>query len=260
MFRSVDGTILRVRHREAEGQAPHLMFLHALGTGIWAWEEVAARLPSAWGFTLPELRGHGLSGGAADDMDDFARDALALAPDRAWFAGLSIGGQIAIRAACLGPDRVAGLILADTAARIGSEAYYAARAERVRAEGMDPVAAEQIERWFAPEFARRAPEIVAGARHALARQPVDGYLAACRALGRTDLSGVLAQVTCPALCIGGAEDVSTTPEAMAALADGLPAGSHAVIDGAGHLPPVERPEEMTRRIIEYVAAHHPPIP
>lgn len=260
MFRLVHGATLRVRHRPAASAAPHVVFVHALGTGLWAWEGVAERLPYDWGLTLHDLRGHGLSDGAGDTLAAHAADLLALAPEGAFVAGLSIGGQIAMRAALDAPDRFGGLVLADTAPRIGGPGYYDDRIARIRAEGMAPFARDQTARWFAPGFADRDPAAVAGARRALALQDVEGYAAACRAIADTDLSDDLSGLDLPCLCLGGSADVSTTPETIRALAAALPRARARIVDGAGHLPPVEAPDAVADAIRRFVqapeAVHH----
>ena len=255
MFRTVRDASLRVRRRPAAPGAPELIFAPALGTGLWVWEGVADRLPAGWGLTLYDLRGQGLSGGAGPRMTDHATDLLALAPEGAVACGLSIGGQIAMRAALDAPGRLSALVLADTAPRIGSAASYAERATRVRAEGMAPFAAEQVRRWFAPGFADRG--VIEGARRALAAQPVDGYLAACAAIGGCDLTAELPRLDLPVQCLGGEEDVSTTAEGMRALAAALPDAACAILNGVGHLPPVEAPDAVARIVEAFVRRVHP---
>ncbi|MEM7709393.1 MAG: alpha/beta fold hydrolase [Pseudomonadota bacterium] len=254
MFETVSGTPFRVRRRAG---APHVVFIHALGTGFWAWEAVANLLPAAWGHTLYDLRGHGLSGGAGEEMAIHAADLRALAPAGAVLAGLSIGAQIAMAAALDAPGRFAGLVLADTAPRIGSVASYADRAARVRADGLAPFAADQVRRWFSLAFAARRPDVVAGARHALTNQPVDGYLAACRAIGACDLTDALPRLDLPVLCLGGSEDVSTPPNALHRLATDLPDATCTIVDGVGHMPSVEDPDAVAAHLIRFVQTCHP---
>ncbi|KIT16257.1 alpha/beta fold hydrolase [Jannaschia aquimarina] len=256
MFEEVRGTALRVRRRKAEAGAPEVAFIHALGAGLWAWEGVAERLPRDWGLTLYDMRGHGLSGGAGPRLADHAADLLALAPKGAILCGLSIGGQIAMRAALDEPGRIRGLVLCATAAKIGDAARYSERAARVRREGMALFAREQVRRWFSEGFAAAHPEIVAGARHALSAQPVEGYTAACAAIGATDLTPDLARLALPCLCLGGGQDPSTGPDTIRALAAALPNARAEVLDGVGHLPPVEAPDVVANLIAGFCAGLH----
>lgn len=253
MFREVNDTTIRIRQRSG---TPHVAFVHALGAGLWTWEGVADRLPADWGITLYDLRGHGLSGGAGETLSIHACDLTALAPAGAVLAGLSIGGQIAMLAAAETPGRFAGLVLADTLPRIGTVERYAARAARVRAEGMAAFAAEQVIRWFAPAFAAANPAAVDGARRALTRQPVAGYAAACTAIGAGDLTERLPELDLPALCLAGALDASTSPDAMRTMAQDLPRGEMAIVAGAGHMAPFEAPEKVADLLARFVRARH----
>ena len=216
------------------------------------WEGVADRLPDDWGLTLYDLRGHGLSAGAGSTMAEHAADLLALMPRKAVVCGLSIGGQIALRAALDAPERVAGLVLCATAPRIGDPARYAARVARVARQGMAPFAAEQMERWFTTAFAERHPAVVDGAKTALTAQRLEGYCAACAAVGNADFWDDLHAIRAPALCVAGERDISTDPETMRIMAVSLPRGELVVLNGTGHLPPVEVPEELVQRIVPFV--------
>ena len=253
MFRTIRDAPLRVRRRPAAPGAPEIAFVPALGTGLWAWEGVADRLPPDWGLTLYDLRGQGLSGGTGPRMADHAADLLALAPEGSVVCGLSIGGQIAMSAALNAPGRLRALVLADTAPRIGTAFYYAERAARIRAEGMVPFAGDQVRRWFAPGL---DPDLVQGAEAALAAQPVEGYLAACEAIAACDLTAETSRLAVPVLCLGGSEDISTPPETIRALAAAIPGASCEIVGGAGHLPPVEAPAVLADTIARFVRSVH----
>jgi 3-oxoadipate enol-lactonase len=250
--RAVDGAVLNCVERPGPSEAPLVLMIHSLGCDHRVWDMVAARLPNR--VASYDIRGHGLSAATPGaTMERHAADALALldalGADRGVLCGLSIGGLIAMEAALAAPGRVAGLVLADTAARIGSRERYEARAARVRKGGIAAVAEEQVERWFASGFADREPGLVAALHAMLQRQPVEGYLAAVEALACADLELRPAAIACPTLCLVGAEDRSTPPEQVAALAALIPGAEFAVIEGAGHLPPVEAPEETATHIL-----------
>ena len=203
-------------------------------------------------------RGHGLSGigEAPGSIEAHAADLAALldARDGRWtLRGLSIGGQIALATALARPDLVAGLVLCDTAAQIGSPGRYADRIARIRAGGIAAIAEEQMARWFAPGFAERHPGTVAAMRAMLTRQPLEVYLRGVEAVRDADLSDRLGAIRAPTLCLVGSEDRSTPPEQVRALARAIPGATCAEIEGAGHLPPVERPEATARAVAAILA-------
>ena len=239
--------------------APTVLLLHSLGTDSRLWHGVAARLGTRVRCAALDLAGHGLSSppdelpGPPEESADaragglrgYARDALAtldaLGAERASIVGLSIGGLVAQRLALDAPERVAALVLACTAARIGDPVRYAARIDAVRAGGIEAIADAQLERWFSAGFVARSPSAVAGVRRMLVGQDVAGYLAGCAALAGADLTDELGGIGAPTLCLAGAEDRSTPPAALAALAERIPGAAFETLRGAGHLPCLERP-------------------
>jgi 3-oxoadipate enol-lactonase len=256
--REIDGAVLNLVERPGPPGAPLLLLIHSLGCDLRIWDAVAASLSAVARVAAYDLRGHGLSSvtpGA--DLSRHAADALALiqalGARRAILCGISIGGQIAMEAALAAPGRVRGLVLMDTAARIGNAGRYAERARRIRQSGIAAIAPGQVERWFAPEFRARAPGIVAAMQAMLERQPVEGYLAGVAAVGATDLGARPAAIACPTLCLAGEHDVSTAPDAVAALAT-LVGAEMRVIEGAGHLPPVEAPDATADAVARFVRA------
>ncbi len=63
----------------------------------------------------------------------------------------------------------------------------------------------------------------------------------------------LGSMTIPTLVVGGASDRITTPSYSRAYAESLPNGSFALIEEAGHLPHLERPEETIAAIDRFLA-------
>ena len=247
------GARLNAVRRAGPAGAPNLVLIHSLGTDLRIWDAVADLLAPRAGVLSYDLRGHGLSDADPDArLERHAADALAamdyLGGGSAVLCGISIGGQVAMAAALAAPERVAGLVVMDSAARIGTPERYAERAARVRAEGIAAIAEAQLERWFAPGSRTAMPDRVALVANMLRRQPVDGYLAGIAALAEADLGETPAGIACPVLCAVGEHDVSTPPEGMERLAALIPGAVLKVIADAGHLPPVEAPEATAAAI------------
>ena len=76
-----------------------------------------------------------------------------------------------------------------------------------------------------------------------AYETIVACLAAMR--DRPDRSGVLETIDVPSLVIAGEHDRLAPPGDGAAMADSLPHGELAVIPDAGHLTPIETPEQVT---------------
>ncbi len=258
-FVDVDGVALHARCDEATAPtsfaAPPLVFVHSLGTELRIWDGVVARLPTTQRVRV-DLRGHGLSDAPPGDyaLTTLASDVL-LVLDRlgvaeAVFVGVSIGGQVALQVALDAPERVAGLVLLDTAARIGDRAGWEARRAEVRAEGLAASADLVVGRWFAP--ASPDPLAFRGYRNLLLRTPEAGYLGACAALRDADLRDRTAEIARPALVLCGADDAATPPALVRGLAEALPDARYVEIAGAGHLPCLDRPDEVAGHVAAFL--------
>jgi len=62
----------------------------------------------------------------------------------------------------------------------------------------------------------------------------------------------LEDVRCPTLVVVGDQDVSDTLEIADLLATSIPGARKAVIEGSGHLPSLERPDELTRLLLDFL--------
>jgi pimeloyl-ACP methyl ester carboxylesterase len=58
----------------------------------------------------------------------------------------------------------------------------------------------------------------------------------------------------PTLVLVGEADALTPPDQARAMAQAIPGAALAVIAGAGHLPPMEQPNEVTKQMREFVDA------
>lgn len=241
-----------LRHLSGVPGRPLLVVGPSLGTTVdRLWGTVAATLPG-WNVLGWDLPGHGASPAADRLTPGFSMAALAdavlAAVDEAvgsavpfGYAGDSVGGAVGLQLALDHPDRVTSLAVLCSAATFGGPAGWRDRAALVRAEGMAPMLASSPARWFGsaiPEERRAA------ALGDLATVDPEGYARVCEALGGFDVRARLASVGVPLLAVAGAEDVATPPAVLAEIADGVADGRLAVLDGVGHLAPLEAPAEV----------------
>ena len=252
-----DGT-LHYEVRPAQDGAPTVVYSNSLGTDLRIWDGVLAAMPPEFGALRYDKRGHGLSDLTATpgDLDAHVRDVAALMDHvglgRAVICGLSVGGVIAQRLAALEPSRVLGLVLSNTAAKVGSPQDWNARIEKVREGGLQAISDAVMARWFAQSFHRDQPATLAGMTNMLVRQRAESYIAICRMLRDTDLTEAAGTLTVPALCIAGEFDGATPPDLVRATAERIEGAEFALIDGVGHIPCVEAPGEVAARIAEFV--------
>jgi 3-oxoadipate enol-lactonase len=239
--------------------APALVFANSLGTDFRLWDGLLPHLAGPWRVLRWDKAGHGLSepvagrctiAGHAADLAALMRHA---GIGRAVIFGVSVGGMIAQALAAAEPARVRGLVLADTAARIGTEASWAERIGAVQARGMAGMADAILERWFPASWRAAHPAELALWRMMLVRQPAEGYVATCEALRDADLTASSAALRVPALVLGGSEDGSTPPALVRGLSDLVPGARFALIEGAGHLPMVDAPEAVAALVNPFLA-------
>ena len=187
----------------------------------------------------------------ADFADDLAALLDRLAVARSTIVGISMGGLVAQEYYRRWPERVAALVLCDTAAKIGNDKSWNARIADVERGGIDAIADSLLQRWFTADFRARRADEAAGWRVMLTRTSRQGYLAACGALKRADLRPHAGAIAVATLCLVGDQDGST-PVALVRETAGLIRGSRfQIIEGAGHMPNLEKPEVVAALIAEH---------
>lgn len=235
----------------------------SLGTSaiaLWglAAEQLAERLRVvAW-----DLPGHGRSPAAPFRMPDLAAGVLALvdeiAPGAAFhYAGNSIGGSVGLQLLLDAPERLSSATLLCTGATIGRAEDWATRAVTVRTSGTGAVVEASLQRWFAPGFTDRAPELLAALVEALRGTDNESYAQACEALADFDVTAQLGRIAAPVLAIAGSHDGATPPELLGQIASGVQHGRQVVLDGVGHLAPVEAPEATANLVLDHLMVRDP---
>lgn len=202
----------------------------------------------------PDLRGYGQSSvvPGKTPLETFARDIAALLDhlrvNRIVLGGLSMGGQIVLEFYRLFPQRVSALVLADTTARAETDEgrrQRAAMADRLLAEGMSGYANEVLPKMVAPANIEALPAV---AQHVLAMMSAtspEGAAAALRGRAeRPDYVELLSDIEVPTLVVVGRDDEFTPVDVARFMQERIPQSSLAVIDGAAHLPNLERSTEF----------------
>ena len=241
-------------HDTGPADAPAILLLHSLGTSAAIWDPI---LPALNGFRVlrPDMRGHGHTAATPGpySIDLLAHDALAVLQHldihRVAVVGLSIGGLIAQQLAHLAPNRVAALVLMDTALAIPPASLWSERAATVRAKGMQSVVDGVLARWLTP--AAPAHTVDHLRRMILATQP-EGYAACCEAIAAADLHMQSGNIGAPTLVIVGAEDQATPVASAEALRDTIPGAQLEVIANASHIPTAEQPAAIAGALIRFL--------
>ena len=213
----------------------------------------AAQVPELWHFGPVTIADHTRD----DSMAAIARRILAAAPPRFALAGLSMGGYVALEIVRQAADRVARLALLDTGARDDPPAAQETRRNRIALAETGRFAEVNEAMW---------PVLVhPDRRDDAALKQV--YLAMCRDVGaeafvrqqkaimaRADSRPLLATIDCPTLVLVGAQDELTPPHLADEMAAGVKGAPLVKVPDCGHISALERPEAVTRAMIEWVRA------
>ncbi|WP_220183071.1 alpha/beta fold hydrolase [Sphaerisporangium album] len=246
-----------------EGEPLVLVHGHPFDRSMWA-PQLAALAGPGLRVIAPDLRGYGESTvvPGVTPLETFARDIAALLDHlglgEVVIGGLSMGGQIVMEFARLFPGRVRGLLLADTFAQAETSDGRTARhaqAARLLREGMGPYAEEVLAKMIAPYNVEALPEVAAHVLGMMRAAPPEGAAAAL--LGRAerlDYSDPLTEVTVPTLVVVGRDDAFTPVADAEYLRDRVPGAALVVVEGAAHMPNLERPERFDAAVRALLAA------
>lgn len=236
------------------GSGPLVVFLHGIGGNRSNWTGQLEALEDAFLAVAWDARGYG----GSDDypgpltFDDFSVDLLRLLEHlgsaSAHVVGLSMGGRIALDFYERHPERVASLVLCDAFPGFDAESFTPEqRAEFVRSR-KEPLLAGKTPREMAPPVAKTlvspaaSPAVIDQLIESMAALHTDSYIKAIEATTHYERVADLARVTVPVQLIVGEDDRLTPPALSESMAAQLPEARLDVLEKAGHLTNLERPE------------------
>ncbi|MER7894394.1 alpha/beta fold hydrolase [Micromonospora sp. NPDC094482] len=264
----------RVRHR-IDGDGPPVLLLHGVGRTLRDFTDQHERLAERFRVHSVDLPGYG---GSLPMAEPHTLPALArfvgryldvVGVDRpAHLVGNSLGGAVAMRLAVTEPARVASLALVNSAG-FGQEVTLALRLLALRPLGRmmlrpSRAAARRVERALFHDPAFATAERIAYALE-VARQPYTArvMLETVRSLGglrgvrpqwREELLTQLAALAVPTLVVWGDRDLILPAAHLEAARTRLPRARTHLFRDCGHMPQIERAEELHRLLLDFWAA------
>lgn len=246
-----------------EGAGPPLVFLHGFPLDHSMWDGQRREFRSSHRVILPDLRGLGRSevSPVPVTMDLFADDVAALLDnlgiaEPVILCGLSMGGCIAFAFVRRHAQRLRGLILCDCRAVADTAEMVANRrrlAEKVLSDGPTAAAEAMLPRLFGPTTNEKQPQVVDAVRNVILASSSRGIAAAQLSLAdRPDSTPTLPEIKVPTLIVVGEHDVISPPAEMQGIAAAIPGATAVVIPGAGHMAPLEKPDDVNRAIREWM--------
>jgi 3-oxoadipate enol-lactonase len=237
------------------GDHPLLVVGPSLGTSSILWNRAASLLGTDYDVVAWDLPGHGVSPAAAEPFDVAAlADAVvdlidSIAPGEAFhYAGVSLGGATGLQLGIKHGERLKSLSVQNSGAKIGTPEGWLERAETVRSQGTPVMIQGSAERWFAPGFMDREPELSSRLLHALRDADRFSYAFCCEALASFDVRNELGSIRVPTQVIAGALDGVAPPSMAEEVAAGITAGggtaTAVTLEGVAHLAPAEAPAHL----------------
>jgi 3-oxoadipate enol-lactonase len=233
-----------------------LVFVNSLGTDMRVWDQVLPLLPEGLRIIRFDKRGHGASDcpPAPYAMGSLVRDTEQLLDHLnirdAVLVGLSIGGMIGQGLAVKRLDLIRGLVLSNTAAKIGQPSMWQDRISTLRHGGMAELVDNIMERWFTKSFL--TSPAAAEWRGRLLATPLEGYIGCCAAIAGTDFYTPTSGLRLPTLGIAGSDDGSTPADLVRETVDLIPGSRFQLIRRAGHIPCVEQPEAFAAALTTFL--------
>jgi pimeloyl-ACP methyl ester carboxylesterase len=256
-YLSVDDTRLYYEH---EGTGPPLVFVHGLGSSTRDWHEQVGPFAEHYRVLRVDLRGHGRSDRPEGPyhMATFARDVAVvlrrLKAVPAHVVGLSMGGMVALQLAADAPRLVRSLVVvnsvADTRLQTWQDVwFYLSRRVAVQVLGMRRVGRLIARRLFVePEQEALRREFV----RRWAENDKQGYLWSVDAIMGWSVRDRLSTIPAPTLLVASEHDYTPVSEKNR-IAAAMPRADLAVVEGARHALPVERPTAFNALVRDFLA-------
>jgi pimeloyl-ACP methyl ester carboxylesterase len=250
-----------VNNNDFNAHKQNLFFIHGSGSDHTAWSHQYARLHKKYNIVAVDLPGHGRSDGSGEaDVKDYCLwikkllDILDL--KNTVLIGHSLGAAITLSFALNYPRELAGIVLVGGGIKMPVNPFFLefmkTNPPEVPAEILDLMCKFSLAKENRSKFS-------APLQKSLSQSSVDvlyGDLSACNNL---DLTEEICKINVPALIICGAEDKMTPPDFSSQLAASINGAMLEIIDGAGHMVMLERPDEFNMSLDKFAESISPAV-
>ena len=235
----------------------NVLLLHAgiADRRMWA-PQVIALEAAGHRVIAPDLPGFG-DAALEPPSIDYAAFAAGLLDEPAAVVGCSFGGRVALELAGSRPELVERLVLVapglgSTAWSEDSQVEFAEEEALLEQGDVAGAAAQQARMWLAPDASDAVRELTEAmtVRSYDQQLPVDGEVRAVWPEPPAETR--LAELDVPTLLIVGDDDRPELVALAGRLARELPDARLETIAGAGHLPSLERPDELSRLLLQFL--------
>ena len=239
-----------------------IIFVHGFPFDHFMWDAQINELSKNYFCVTYDIRGLGEStvGDGQVTMESFVDDLETLIDelmlDKPILCSLSMGGYISLRAIERIQNKFSGLILCDTKSEADDNAGKLKRAvaiKQINNGDFENFIEAFVRNCFAERFVKeKSAEYRMVVDRSKKNDPlsVKGCLLAMA--GRTDTTDSLSKINLPTLVICGSEDKLSPPNVMKPMSEKIPNSKFVLIEGAGHMTPIENPQEVISAIKEFL--------
>lgn len=243
-----------------------IVFVHGFPYDHMMWKEQIAEFSKNYFCVAYDIRGLGQSpaGNGQFTMESFVDDLESviddLKLDKPILCGLSMGGYISLRVLERMQNKFSAAILCDTKSEADNNEGKLKRAagiKRISTEGLAPFAKDFIINCFGDYFKHNKKEELDKIIETSSQYDpvgVKGCLLAM--LSRIDTTANLDKINIPTLLICGEQDALTPPAVMKEMQKKIKNAEYVEIKNAGHMTPIENPEQVNKAIAELLKKHN----
>jgi 3-oxoadipate enol-lactonase len=233
-----------------------LLLIHGSGMSARSWTEQLQSLGPAVRVVAIDLPGHGESTPTSEATVESYADAAcrlldALGTGSVFVAGHSLGGGVALALAARRPDRVKGLVLISSCAKLPQnngalEAFLGFLPAQVRRLFVFSTAKKVL---FPVGASRRAVRLTLKDLRSCPPETLRKDIAAAKAM---DLEAAAHSLRVPAVILCGTRDKLTPVALSQRLSELIPGSRLQLVEAAGHMLPLEAPERVSAEIGAFV--------
>ena len=249
---------------ERQGDGPAVLFLHGAGSNAATWWQQLPAFGARHSCITMDIRCFGRSVAPLQEfrLDNLVADAVAVLDaenvQRATIVGQSLGGFIGLKTALEHPQRVAAFASCDSSLAIDHPVLLDNIARRKITQRAVSVEQRSLGRWFLENHPDKAA-LYAQINHfnpsayAIPEAEWGAALGALLGPGQLIPMPALREVAAPTLLLVGSEDPIVPVSVMREVQELVRGSELAVVDQAGHSAYFEKPEEVNRLVLDFIA-------
>ena len=249
---------------ELEGQGPPLVLINGLTMTLSGWAYQIKPFSERYTLIRYDCRGQG---GSEKPDEEYSQEMHAddlsclldkLDVDRAHIVGLSNGGMIAQHFALRYPEKTGALVLVDTSSYIGKllELTIQSWIKATEAGGNELRYDVFLPQIFSESYITNNEEQIMGMKEYSAEiNSPAAVINLARASMKHDVTNRLSEIKSPTLIVVGEEDILVPPKYSHVLKSNIQDSELRVIEGSGHVPPLEKPDEFNSIVLEFLKRH-----